>query len=129
MESLPMRVPANWSSGDYAALAAAKRRLEHPSLALTLAAVFGKPLEGLLHHLPRSYRDGLGKTVEAALFKALDVALFTLGSGSPRSHEWLHKLAVTTTGAAGGAFGLASASIELPISTRLPEGVCAGRAG
>jgi hypothetical protein len=33
--------------------------------------------------------------------------------------NWWHKLAVGTTGAAGGAFGLAALTIELPVSTTI----------
>ena len=56
------------------------------------------------------------KSIEAAL----DVALRTI-DGNPTSEpsDWWHKVAVGTTGAAGGAFGLAALAIELPVSTTI----------
>ena len=55
-----------------------------------------------------------------SLEKALDVALLTLHD-RPRTEAWekLHKLAVTATGAGGGAFGFAALPFELPVSTTI----------
>lgn len=45
----------------------------------------------------------------------------TEGSRAPsaKPRDWLHKLAVATTGAAGGAFGLFALPAELPVTTTL----------
>jgi hypothetical protein len=60
--------------------------------------------------------DATRKSIETAL----DVALWTMDHSQAESpSNWWHKLAVGTTGAAGGAFGLAALTIELPVSTTI----------
>jgi len=58
------------------------------------------------------------RAAQTALATALRVAVATLADRGPRpSSDILHKVFVTATGAAGGAFGLAALPIELPVST------------
>ena len=60
--------------------------------------------------------DATRKSIEAAL----DVALWTMDHGQAETpSNWWHKLAVGTTGAAGGVFGLPALAIELPVSTAI----------
>ncbi len=108
------------SDPELAELAQAKRLLEHPGLAARLAAVAGSPLEKGMKLLPSGWRDRVNDATRAALEKALDVAVSSLGArGAKPSRDRLHKIAAAASGAAGGAFGLPALAIELPISTTL----------
>jgi hypothetical protein len=103
---------------DLAALQRAVQALEHPSLAARLASVVGKPIELIGHALPSSAANAISVAAGKALEAALRIALRTMQhnphhTGSQR----LHKILATASGAAGGAFGLATLPIELPVST------------
>lgn len=106
------------SSADVAALRVARDLLENPGLAAKISNVVGTPLERGFAMLPRSWHAAVTEAARIAIEKALDVALRTLDHDKAQSpsNRW-HKLAVGTTGAAGGAFGLAALAIELPLST------------
>ena len=96
----------------------AKQILENPGLAMKLSAVVGSPIEKGLQMLPRSWRGTVNRATEAAMMKALDVAVRSLGEAQGRpSRDRLHKIAAAASGAAGGALGLAALTWELPIST------------
>lgn len=98
----------------------AKGYLENPGLAMKISHVVGTPIEKGFRLLPEKWKpmvvDATRKSIEAAL----DVALRTIDSNSTREpSDWWHKVAVGTSGAAGGAFGLAALVIELPVSTTI----------
>jgi hypothetical protein len=98
----------------------AKRLLENPGLAARLSAVLGSPVEKGMKMLPRRWQKAVHTSTEAALMKAMDVAVRSLGAGKHRaSRDRMHKWAAAASGAAGGAFGIAAIGIELPISTTL----------
>ena len=98
----------------------AKRLLENPGLAARMSAVLGTPVEKGMKMLPAKWQKSVHAATEAALLKALDVAVRSLGRGKPRgSKDRMHKFAAAASGAAGGAFGIAAIGIELPISTTL----------
>jgi len=108
------------SDSELAELAQAKRILEHPGLAARLAALAGSPLEKGMKLLPSGWRDRVHAATQAALTKALDVAVSSLGErGARPSRDRLHKLAAAASGAVGGAFGLPALALELPVSTTL----------
>jgi hypothetical protein len=90
--------------------------------------VVGAPIEKMIARLPGFATDKINDATELALRKCLHLALRTLGrSGGVASagdtpdkpSNFLHKLAVATTGAAGGAFGLFALPVELPVTTTL----------
>lgn len=109
----------------------AKAALENTSMAMQFANVLGSPIETLVTGLPESWQAGIVGLTREALEKATDIAISTLtapakpakagpGAGLPLpSNAMLHRLAVSLTGAAGGAFGLPALAIELPISTTI----------
>jgi hypothetical protein len=105
---------------DRKALQEAKRRLDHPGLAMRLAGYLGRPVELGLEKLPARANELVLATTRGALEKALAVAVRSLGDG-PRAApgDWRHRLAVIGTGAAGGFFGLAALPLELPVTTTL----------
>jgi len=116
----PMPEQTSMSELDLAELARAKRLLENPGFIAKAADAVGTPIEKLLHALPEKASTAIQTATRTALGKALKVAVATLGgeSGHEPSNIW-HKVAVVATGAAGGAFGLASLPIELPVSTTI----------
>jgi hypothetical protein len=98
----------------------AKLILENPGLAAKLTSYLGSPVEKGMKLLPKRWQAGVHSATEKALMKALDLAVRTLGvKQGLRSSDKLHRFAVATSGAIGGAFGLAALSIELPVSTAL----------
>ena len=105
---------------DLDALQSARRILEHPGLAAKITNVIGKPVEKGMDLLPVRWSEAINDVTRKALEAALNSALATLGKTSqPRSSNLWHKMAVTATGAGGGAFGLAALAVELPISTTI----------
>lgn len=119
---------------DLSTLARAKQALETQPLAMKLAGAVGMPIERLLARLPASAHDTIADATRRALDASLRAAVATLGEpkpalvdGNTHSHragpakprDWLHKVAVATTGAAGGAFGLLALPAELPVTTTL----------
>ena len=108
-----------FSATDREALAAAVRRLESPSLAGRLAALAGKPVGLLQRALPAAASTGVAKLAKHALERALDVALFSLRNRRIAGGRKLHSGLACTSGAIGGAFGLAALAVELPVSTTI----------
>lgn len=113
-------MPANFSPSEIAELKRAKALLENPGLAARLSALLGSPIERGMAMLPQRFQTTVHKASEAAMMKALDVAVKSIGvnDGAP-SKDRLHKIAAATSGAVGGAFGLLALSVELPISTTI----------
>jgi hypothetical protein len=111
----PTMTPEDMTPEDLAALRTAVRLLEHPGLAARLTNLVGKPIDLISNALPaaatRAIATATGKGLEAALKVALQTMQRTPGS------QLLHKALATASGAAGGAFGLATLPIELPVST------------
>jgi len=109
-----------FAEADLNDLRLAKWRLESPSLTARISDFAGKPIEAGLKLLPPDWNKTVGKVTQAALLKGLEFAVFTIGKAETRdSRDWLHKVLVAGSGAAGGAVGLASLPVELPISTAL----------
>ena len=129
------------SDEDLAALRNAVRALEQPGLAARLSAAAGAPLELLGRSLPAPVTTAVARSTETAMRAAMRVALATLprtaaveggtavvpaepvtrgrlgrllGSG-----EIGHKAMAAASGAIGGAFGIATLAVELPVSTTL----------
>jgi hypothetical protein len=101
-------------------LRVAKALLENPSVAARLTDLLGAPIEKGFELLPKNWNVKVGEITQAALSKAVNAAIFTMGDapGEDRSNV-LHKLAVATTGGIGGLFGLPALAVELPISTMI----------
>ncbi|RPJ84027.1 MAG: EcsC family protein, partial [Acidobacteria bacterium] len=94
--------------------------LDAPVLAVALVSLLGTPIEALLKLLPANWEKAVAEATEATLYKALEIAIHTLGTTETReSRERLHKGLVVLSGIGGGAGGLATLPVELPISTAL----------
>ncbi|MGZ5036844.1 MAG: EcsC family protein [Usitatibacter sp.] len=108
------------SKAELAELRQAKRTLENPGLAAKLSALAGAPLEKGMALLPSRWQKGVHEATQAALMKALELAVRSLAQGArAKSSNTFHKMAVATSGAIGGAFGIAALAVELPISTSI----------
>lgn len=142
-EILPPADPAApaLSEDDLAALRRAVQALERPGLAARLSAAAGTPIEMIGRSLPAPVMDAVAKGTEAALRTAIRVALATLPKHSASaassslpvpqtepegrlkrflgSGEGKHRALAAVSGALGGAFGLATIAVELPVSTTL----------
>src|SRR3954470_5758661 len=102
---------------DLAALRRAVQSLEHPGLAARLTNIAGKPIEIIGRVLPASASQVIATATAKGLEVALKVALRTLQRNPFAGSHLLHKALATASGAVGGAFGLATLPIELPVST------------
>jgi hypothetical protein len=109
----------NFSPADQEALAAAVRRLEGPSLAGRLAALAYKPVGLVQRALPVAASTAVASVAKHALERALHVALFSLRNRRFTGGRKLHSGLACTSGAIGGAFGLAALAVELPVSTTI----------
>jgi len=102
---------------DLATLRSAVAALEHPGLAARLTTMAGKPIELVGHALPPAVAQAITTASSKALELALHFALRTMRRPPRAGTQLFHKALATASGAAGGAFGLASLPVELPLST------------
>ena len=108
------------SSAEISELRGAKKLLENPGIAAKVSNFIGAPIEKGLKRLPESMSATVNEITRKSIEKALDIALLTMDKDVRESpSNWWHKLAVGTTGATGGLFGLPGLAIELPISTTI----------
>lgn len=108
------------TKSDLADLKRARKLLENPGLAAKMTIMLGAPIEKGFAMLPASWSGKVHKASEAALMKALDIAVTSLGDKPGfASRNRLHKFAAAASGAAGGAFGLVALAVELPVSTAI----------
>jgi hypothetical protein len=98
----------------------AKSLLENRSFAIKLSNLLGSPIDAGFALLPKRWSGKINRAANAALFKALEVAVATTGKKSRKSpsNRW-HKILAGASGGVGGAFGLAALAVELPISTTI----------
>jgi len=106
---------------DLATIKEAKIALESESLAMRMSQIAGMPLDALVKRLPKGAGDQISKVVNTSLRKATGWAFATTGTKkAPLLREdWIHKVGVLVSGAAGGTGGLASTVVELPFSTMI----------
>ncbi|HDR9486202.1 MULTISPECIES: EcsC family protein [Burkholderia] len=125
MEPISITPATTLSQEDRDALWRAKQVLESPSLTMKLTGMLGAPVEKMIARLPDFATGKINDATQLALRKCLNIALRTLGKPPAPDAEpdkpsnLLHKLAVATTGAAGGAFGFLALPVELPVTTTL----------
>ena len=105
------------TGADRIELRRAKGLLEHHGLAVRIASVVGTPIEKLFTALPHEAAEMVRGATEKALSAAARVAVRGMRDEPKTSRQWLHTMAVASSGAVGGAFGLATLAIELPLST------------
>ena len=109
---------AAFSETDLKALKTAAYELEDPGLTGQLADAAGAQVDRLLKFLPDAVTDRIDEATTASLKAALNLAVKTMDTEtSSVSWDFTHKLAAGAVGVLGGAFGLPSAVLELPLST------------
>jgi hydrogenase maturation factor HypF (carbamoyltransferase family) len=105
---------------DFADLKNAKILLDNPGLAARLTNLFASPIEKGFGLLPEKWMKVVQIATRKSLEQALKLAIKTMNRPNrSQSSEMKHKVAVALSGATGGAFGLMSLTIELPISTMI----------
>jgi hypothetical protein len=104
---------------DLESLKQAKSLLESDSIAIKLTNLIGSPIEKGINQLPINWQNAIASSTHISLNKALDIALYTMDDKHSKSSNFAHKLSVGFTGALGGAGGITTLPIELPISTTL----------
>src|SRR3954468_13885701 len=112
------------SPEDEAALRQAVAALERTTFAGRLTEMVGRQIDFAGKLVPQPISGAVGKAVTLALKAALRVALTSLsrraeGPSPARDRRKLHRALVTASGAVGGAFGLVTLPVELPVSTTL----------
>jgi len=107
------------SATDQQALRLAVATLEHPSLVARLSNFAGRPVELIGHVLPRAGSKMIARASRAALRSALRLALTTLPNVPAKRGRLIHKALAATSGVLGGAVGIVSLPLELPIATTL----------
>ena len=110
------------TEAELADLKMAKQLLESPGLAAKISSFVGTPIEKGFALLPERWSAVINEATRKAIETALNVALWTMADGAATAKapaNWWHKLAAGASGAAGGAFGLAALSVELPVSTTI----------
>jgi EcsC protein family len=117
--SLPAELPplGVMAEADRARLKTAVGYLEHRTLATRLSALLGQQMNRLGKLLPAQVTEVVDSAAEKAIRMGMAAAARSIGQRSSQDRRLWHKAAATLSGAAGGAFGLASLPIELPIST------------
>jgi hypothetical protein len=110
----------NLAESDLTDLKRARDLLETPGLTAKITSALGTPIEKGFGLMPDKWREAVHKASEAALMKALAVAVRSLGDEPEvSSSNGIHKIAAASSGAVGGAFGLLALAVELPISTTI----------
>lgn len=98
----------------------AKSLLESRSFGVKLSSLLGTPIDAGFALMPKRWSGAINRAANAALFKALEVAVATTGKKKVKaqSDRW-HKILAGASGGVGGAFGLAALAVELPVSTTI----------
>ena len=107
----------DFSDVDRAALTAAIKQLEEPGFAGRMSTLAGRPAELVARALPGQAASIVAKAAEAALTRALDIALFSLRDQRFIGGRVVHS--ALASGAVGGALGLTALPVELPVSTAI----------
>jgi len=117
----PLPVPAtpSLSGDDLAALETAVAALEKTSFAHRLAGLAGKQLGFAVRVIPERLQRAASTAAATALKAALRAAIASLDGKPARDQAALHRRLAMASGAIGGAAGLASLAVELPISTTI----------
>lgn len=107
------------SPEDRAALREAVKILEGSTLVGRLSTLAGRPLEAIGRNLPAPAQQAVSRATDVALRTAMRAALTTIPKTDRLRIRGFDRVAAVTSGALGGALGLVSLPVELPVSTVL----------
>jgi len=113
----PQFDPAAMTPADHADLVDAVRRLEHFGLAVRMSNAFGRQLSFARRLAPERVTKIVDGAATAAMRVALRAAIRSLDNRPLGDRNRYHMALAAASGAAGGALGLASLPIELPVTT------------
>lgn len=116
---LPVLYESQLSGADLEALRAAVAALERQSFAGRVARLAGRRMGLVSRPLPPQLQEMAGLAAQKALTTALRVALSSLEGAPSRDTTRFHRRLAALTGGVGGAVGLASLPVELPLSTTI----------
>jgi hypothetical protein len=116
---LPAPYEPQLSAGDLDALRAAVAALERQSFAARLAGLAGRQLDFSSQAIPPRLQSIVAAAAQAALSTAARLALRSLDGAPRRDSTRLHRGLAALSGGVGGAAGLASLPLELPLSTTI----------
>lgn len=116
---LPAPFAEPMSEADRAALQAAVTALEKTSLAHKLANMVGRQIGFAGRVIPVKLQEAASAAATTALSAALRLALSSLSGKPIMDRTLMHRRLAMAAGAIGGAIGLASLPLELPISTTI----------
>jgi hypothetical protein len=105
---------------DQKALQRAVMNLENQDFASRLADYAGRPIAHAMRLMPKVATDSVNRVVEAAILRALNIAVRSIEPQSKRPPA--HRAASVLAGISGGVsgfVGLAALPIELPVTTTL----------
>ena len=107
------------SAADEAALADAVVALEGSSLAAQLSNLVGRQIGFAGELIPARVAETANRAATTALRYAMRAAVKGLPTDARPASNRFHLAAVAASGAIGGAFGLATLPVELPLSTTM----------
>jgi hypothetical protein len=102
---------------DRRALEKAVNALEHTNIATRLANTVGRQLGAVGRFLPPGVSGLVNRATENAIKSALKIAVGSIADKPLGDSRLRHKALAAASGAIGGAFGLSSLPVELPVST------------
>lgn len=116
---LPVLYEPQLSGSDFDALRAAVAALERQSFAGRISRLAGRKVRVVSSPLPPQVKEMAAAAAQKALGTALAVALSSLEGAPQGDTTRLHRRLAAFAGGIGGAVGLASLPIELPLSTTI----------
>lgn len=102
---------------DVTALKEAKSKLQNPNFGIKITNLIGTPIEKGYKALPQKWQKKVALISNDVLMKIVEPIANNMENGYKPANNFMHKIFVTATGVAGGAFGLPALPFELPIST------------
>jgi hypothetical protein len=116
---LPVLVDHGLSQSDVEALRSAVAALERQSFATRLAGLASRQLSFGSMTLPPRLQAAVASATQKALAAAMKMALASLDAQPAKDSLRIHRRLAALTGGVGGAVGLASLPLELPVSTTI----------
>ncbi len=112
---LPVLVDAGLSQSDAEALRAAVAALERQSFASRLAGLASRQLNFGSLTLPPRLQAAAAAATQKALATAMKMALASLDAQPRKDSARIHRRLAALSGGVGGAVGLASLTIDMPV--------------
>lgn len=116
---LPQVIERPMTENDRAALQAAIEVLERTSFAQRLAVMAGRQIGFAGRMVPGALQEVAAAAARKGLNTALRFAISSLAKTPTTDSSLLHRRLAAASGAIGGAIGLASLPVELPVSTTI----------